>query len=674
MGPGRLIALDIDGDKGRSSLALLESEYGPLPETATSSTGREDGGEHRLFQVPEGFDMGAIKNAIAFRPGLDVRAQGGQIVVAPSIHQTGRAYRWTKPGPVAELPRWLFDLFTAPKARLPPAEALREAAPSRTSAGRPEARTRAEAWLRRVPGAVAGQSGHLATYNAALGLVVGFQLHVEEALAMLERIHNPRCEPRWSREELLHKVMSAAKNERNLIPGYLVTEHAPGFVPSVPQPAQEPEPRAPSRSLEQGTEPPETPAEGPSWKKELHYDRHRLRKNLHNVALLLTHAEGWAGCLAYDEFADRLTMLTCPPSHDGLLGETWPRPWRDADDILVALWLQRSWEIEASPDLVGHAVTAVAARHRIHPVRDYLEGLRWDGQRRLSTWLSTYLGARQTAYVAAVGTCTLRAAVARIYQPGCKVDTMLVLQGEQSAYKSTAIRVLCGERWFTDDLADFGSKDAAMQLRGAWFLEVAELAGMGRAEVERVKAFFSRAVERYRSAYGRHVQEQPRQCVFFGTTNADTYLKDETGNRRFWPVACAVVAGIDLPGLARDRDQLWAEAVADFKTGQRWHLDRVEDEKELREATAAQESVRERDPWESLVQRYLAREQPTFVTSGDLLRVCEIEPSRWGVGEQRRVGAIIRGLGWTRGRRGTGNEKEWGYTRPYLGADPPGDR
>lgn len=427
---------------------------------------------------------------------------------------------------------------------------------------------------------------------------------------------------------------------------------------------------ASSQGHHQGDEKQEAGAD--DWRADLQQDRTGYRKNLANVALILARDPSWAGCLAFDEFAGRVTLLKCPPSHAGLRGEHWPRAWRDADDVRVALWLQRQWKIEAGPELVAHAVVAVAFENRAHPVREYLEGLAWDGTPRLARWLTTYLGVRETDYSRAVGAFMLRAAVARVLTPGCKVDTMLVLQGEQGAYKSTAIKVLCGAPWFTDDLSDFGSKDAAMQLRGVWFVEVPELGGMVRAEVERVKAFFSRAVERYRTAYGRHVEDQPRQCVFFGTTNADTYLKDETGNRRFWPVLCGAVGAIDLEAIARDRDQLWAEAVADIKAGERWYLDKIKDAKALKQSQLAQEAVRERDAWESCILAYLDKYTPVFVTSAELLgSAIGLEQARWGVADQRRVGAIMRGLRWLRRQRGVaGVDQTWGYVPPYLDDRP----
>jgi predicted P-loop ATPase len=233
--------------------------------------------------------------------------------------------------------------------------------------------------------------------------------------------------------------------------------------------------------------------------------------------------------------------------------------WTDHEDRLAAEWLQRQG-ILVSVDVAGQAVQTAARDHPFHPVRTYLNGLQWDGVERVDRWLSTYLGADDTEYSRAVGSRWLISAVARIFRPGAKADCCLILEGPQGIRKSTALRTIAGE-YFTDELADLGSKDAAMQTRGVWIIELSELDNLSHAEVARIKAFMSRTTDRFRPPYGMRLVESPRQCVFAGTVNHGTYLRDETGGRRFWPVVCGC---IDIDTLARDRDQLWAETKIRF--------------------------------------------------------------------------------------------------------------
>jgi putative DNA primase/helicase len=194
----------------------------------------------------------------------------------------------------------------------------------------------------------------------------------------------------------------------------------------------------------------------------------------------------------------------------------------------------------------------------------------WDGVPRLCGWLATYLRATGNApYLSAIGTRFLVSAVARVEKPGCQADHTLVLDGKQGTGKTSTVRAL-GGKFVTDGLPNLHDKDSAIHLQGVWIVELGELAAIRRtADVESTKVFLSRTVDRFRPPYGRRTIDVPRQCVFIATTNETQYLKDPTGNRRFWPVSCGA---IDLPSLVRDRDQLWAEAFVLYQQGHAWHL------------------------------------------------------------------------------------------------------
>jgi len=223
------------------------------------------------------------------------------------------------------------------------------------------------------------------------------------------------------------------------------------------------------------------------------------------------------------------------------------------------------------------------------------------------------------------------------------------LEGAQGTLKSTALKTL-GHPWFTDEIADLGSKDAAMQVRGVWIVEIAELDAMQKSEVSKVKAFISRSTDRYRPPYGRHVIEVARESVFAGMVNHDRYLKDETGGRRFWPVKCGF---IDIASLKRDRDQLWAEAVARYRSGENWWLDSPE------LSLAAAEEQRERfdeDPWEPQIATWI--EDRESVTIDQILHDCIMKPLKdCTQADKNRVGRVLRALNWVRKRVQIGRGK-----------------
>jgi putative DNA primase/helicase len=417
----------------------------------------------------------------------------------------------------------------------------------------------------------------------------------------------------------------------------------------------------------------------PPWASLLRIDAGGTpERNEANVITALSLDAAFTGALMFDEFSQEIIVARALPWDPA--GTVHPRPWGEADDVRCAEWLQRH-EINVPPVVVGRSVVAVSRNIRIHPVRDYLEALAWDGTQRLDAWAVTYLGAEDTPLHRSMAALWMVSAVARIMQPGCKADHMLILEGPQGIRKSTALKVLASEPWFTDELAELGSKDAAQQMRGIWIIEMAELDAIGQADVSRIKAFLSRTADRYRPPYERYVVTVPRQCVFAGTVNPDTYLRDETGNRRFWPLRCG---DIDLDGLRRDRDQLWAEAVARYRAGATWW---IEDRALVAEASAAQEARYQGDAWDARIERWLVSERRpvnvgvghfedwqerfvprpkplTDVSIGEVLEgALGIEAAKWTRADQMRVGAFFRARKWVK-YRAKNPPREWRHVAP----------
>jgi predicted P-loop ATPase len=379
---------------------------------------------------------------------------------------------------------------------------------------------------------------------------------------------------------------------------------------------------------------------------------------LANAITALRNADEWAGVLAYDDFALRTVALRPAP----WMGPDIQMPfvWETSEDVLTANWLQHQG-IFVPPHVAGPAVEVVAKDHRIHPIREYLQSLTWDGTPRLRSWLTTYLGVESSSYSMAVGTRWMISAAARIFSPGVKADTCLILEGPQGIKKSTALRVL-STPWFTDQIAELGSKDASLQTRGVWIIEIAELESMARADVGRVKAFMSCQSDHFRPPYGARPIDSPRQCVFAGSVNHAAYLRDETGNRRFWPVECKA-AMIDIDGLAAARDQLWAEAVYLNSEGKVWWLDTVELNKE---AEAEQSARYEGDPWDELILKW-AEDRESISVAEVLMNCLEKRKDLWTQTDKNRVARCLRVNGWARFKSGPRAGREWRYRRQEEG-------
>jgi predicted P-loop ATPase len=360
--------------------------------------------------------------------------------------------------------------------------------------------------------------------------------------------------------------------------------------------------------------------------------------NVANAIIALECDADIRDALAYDEMLRAPILVHQPGIPIG--GETVePRPLTDEDVTDIQKWMQHAGLDRIPRGTVRDAVELCGRRQSFHPLRNYLDSLRWDGKPRVNVWLVTKLGAENTEYVHAIGQMFLISMVARIFEPGCKADHMLVLEGPQGILKSTACRVLAGE-WFSDSLPDIAAgKDVSQHLRGKWLIEVAEMHSMNRAEASLLKSFISRQTERYRPSYGRLEVIEDRQCVFIGTTNKDSYLRDETGGRRFWPVKCGE---INIDSLEADRDQLFAEAVNLFQAGVPWWPERAFEAEHI---TPQQAARYEGDPWEQPISEYLTGVSKTTVVAV-ATNALGMKTDRIGTADQRRIIAVLLLLGW----------------------------
>jgi predicted P-loop ATPase len=374
-----------------------------------------------------------------------------------------------------------------------------------------------------------------------------------------------------------------------------------------------------------------------------------------NACATLENDPAWTDVLAYDEFVGLFLVLRPIPGTTAPRNNFAPRPLAENDITATVRWFNRNGFPDATKNTTADAMHSVASQAVISPVRHYLDGLNWDGQPRVDTWLSRYCSSASDAFTSKAGAAWLISAAARALSPGCKADCALVLEGRQGAGKSSAIKALAGEAWFHDGLHDLQSKDASAALRGRWIIELPELSAMRRSDVEAVKAFLSRTDERYRPPYGRAEVVEPRRCVFAGTTNRTDYLTDDTGGRRFWPVA---VGQIDVDRLIRDRDQIWAEAVLRFRNGEKWWLDR---ETEVLAAKVVAARAAE-DPWEADVLRVVAGLRE--VSTPEIFERLDVPRDRRSKPDAMRITGILTRAGWINGGRFTGGPSK-GVTR-YL--------
>lgn len=331
----------------------------------------------------------------------------------------------------------------------------------------------------------------------------------------------------------------------------------------------------------------------PEWMADLQIAENGIAKStFFNATMIMQKDVKVRGLMRFNEFS--MTV------ENAITGENWSAP----DSYKVRKYIGRKYQTDFPESKIEQAIEDRAHANSYHPIRDYLQSLEWDGEERLETILIDTLGAEDSLYVREATKCWFAAAVYRVMEPGYKHDTALVLGGPQGIGKTSFLQIIGKGDWY-GELSSFDNKVAMEEIGGKWIIEISEMGATNRHEIEQQKAFLSATVTRARPAYAKHPVDYKRQCVFCGTTNQDEYLKDSTGNRRFWPIDCGQ-GEADLEGLRKIVDLLWAEA---------FYLYAMDSDTQLspearKAATQRQEAKRESDPWEGVILEWLESDAP----------------------------------------------------------------
>lgn len=362
--------------------------------------------------------------------------------------------------------------------------------------------------------------------------------------------------------------------------------------------------------------------------------------NIDNVTKVFSHWEPLKGRIWFDEFRQQVRT-----NKDGHV-----RPWTDVDDIGMTRYIQRVLGISKMTErVVQSAVIWFAHQDVRNEPKDWMQSIQWDGCKRIDHFFAQAFGAEDSDYTTAASRNWWIAMVARVLSPGCKFDNMVVLEGSQGEFKSTALDIIGGE-WFMEATETIGHKDFMQAMNGKLLIEIAELDSFSKADIKTIKKTISCRVDTYRPSYGRRSVDFPRQCVFVGSTNEDEYLEDPTGGRRFWPIK---IGTVDVDIIRAHREQLFGEAVAAFKTGDKWWVMPAS-------AREIQESRRRSDAWEDIVLPWLSGREKVRL-SDVAMGALHFDESRFDRRSQLRLGAVMRALGWEKRvtRSGQILEKMW---------------
>jgi predicted P-loop ATPase len=370
-----------------------------------------------------------------------------------------------------------------------------------------------------------------------------------------------------------------------------------------------------------------------------------------NAYLIFKYDPAWAGLLKFDVLHKTLIVRGTPL--EGVAEQ--------AQEAAATAWLSEHCHLDLAYGVVSTELMHVALETLVDPLADYLKSVKRDGESRLDTFLTNYLGVLDDPPTRRISRRWLISCVARALKPGAKVDTVLVLVGKQGSMKSTSLGILAGE-FFSDTAIDMGSKDGRSAASNHWIIELSELTSLRRADDETTKAFLSAAVDSYRPPYAKIEVTRPRRCVFVGSTNQEEFLRDITGNRRYWPV---LIGTIDTEALLRDRDAIWAEAVEAFLKGERWWLDSKEtDEQEQRNAEHMQTSH-----WSQTIAQWIVKmpvaQRPKDVTVDQIALDClGFTKPQLTMKLTQEIAAALKQLGFTKERSMRNGQRAWRWVTP----------
>ncbi len=657
---GYLVVLDVDPrNLGNETLQDFEERWGPLPDTVREITG--GGGAHHLFRS---------KTPIACRtvgPGLDLKAGGGFIVCSPSRHASGAYYIWDAGGHpdetvIADAPEWLLHGTTSDRDR-----------PQWTGKGARDTLLGEAFHLAGLLGEALPGGAYMAKCLWADGHSDGRGFGKDSSTAILPAIEGTSygsfaCRHGSCNHRTWAEVMKA-------LPPAAV--HAARLkYPLKPALLKSPPPDTDEGIAVQAVGDPLAHVNSCILWKRTPKGGSYVASDVVNVITILTYDPRWQvdglPILRFDEFAQQIAFAADPPWHPDDAPSVLQPYWRDEDTTRMMAWFRRNWDVAVPDSMIYQGIQVVARRYSSHPVRTWLNTLTWDGTPRVHTWLTNYLGVKAgNRYVNNVGRWWLISAVARVMKPGCKADHVLILEGPQGINKSTALETLAMKRdWFSDTPFELGTKDSYLALRSRWLVELAELDGMNRSDSARAKAFFSSPSDCFRAPFGRETLTVPRQCVFAGSVNHSSYLKDSSGNRRYWPVACGF---INLELLRQDREQIWAEALHMYNAGEKWWPATPEDAKLC--AFEQEERGEDADAWQEVIVSWLLGNEAKqlledrdalhtpggYLTTADVLaRALRMPNGAWDKASQVRVGKILSVLHWGKARVG----KMYVYTFP----------